>query len=68
MWWLRAGSVEYFDILTLDGSAFRCVFIVHGIPSLLGLMAAYLLISFPHRCAIQVVGSFQNGVLAELLL
>lgn len=35
---------------------------------LLGFMAAYLLISFPHRCTIQIVGTFQNGVLAELLL
>ena len=31
-------------------------------------MTAYLLISLPHRSAVQIVGSFQNGVLAELLL
>ena len=31
-------------------------------------MAAYLLIPFSHRCAVQIVGSFQNGVLAELFL
>lgn len=31
-------------------------------------MAAYLLISLPHRSAVQIVGSFQNGILAELLL
>ena len=31
-------------------------------------MTAYLLISLPHRSAVQIVGSFQNGVLTELLL
>jgi len=31
-------------------------------------MAAYLLIPFPHCCTIQIVGSFQNGILSELLL
>ena len=36
-------------------------------PSLLSLMAAYLLISLPHRSAVQIVGSFQNGVLSRLL-
>lgn len=36
--------------------------------SLLSLMATYLLISFPHCCTIQIVGSFQNGVLSEFLL
>ena len=31
-------------------------------------MAAYLLISLSHRCSVQIVGSFQNGILSELLL
>ena len=38
------------------------------VSSLLSLVAAYLLISIPHRCTVQIVGTFQNGVLAELLL
>lgn len=33
-WWLRAGSMEYFAILTFDGSAFRCVLVVHVTPYL----------------------------------
>ena len=36
--------------------------------SLLGIMAADSLVPLSHRCTIQIVGSFQNGVLAELLL
>ena len=31
-------------------------------------MVAYLLISIPHCCTIQIVGPFQNGILSELLL
>ena len=31
-------------------------------------MTANSLVSFPHRGSVQIVGSFQNGVLAELLL
>ena len=37
MWRFRAGSMEYFVILALDGSAFRCVLIVHGLPPYLAL-------------------------------
>ena len=33
-WWLRAGSMEYFAILTFDGSAFRCVLVVYVTPYL----------------------------------
>ena len=69
-WWLRTAEMENVRILLCDVSPFFGILeVCHRIllVALFGLMAAYLTVPFTHGRAIQIVRTFQDGVLAELL-